>query len=131
MNQPPSSLEQLSEQFARWRQTRSSSQQATPLSLRQQAVKLKDAYPKRLIVTSLGINHSTLKRWSAEQLQPHQRSTFVELDESVGRRGEVIAAPTRSVVCQLPNGIDLTFDHSALTPDLLSMLIHLHVEVSS
>ncbi len=57
--------------------------------------------------------------------------TFIELDESVDSRVDVMDAPTRSVVCQLPNGIHLTFDHSALTPDLLSMLIHLRDEVSS
>ncbi len=50
MNQPRSPLGQLSAQFATWRSTRLASRQATPLSLRQRAVSLKEAYPKREIL---------------------------------------------------------------------------------
>ncbi len=119
----PSPLEQLANEFSAWRRS-GLARKATPLTLRQQAVKLKSSYRVSHIITALGINYSTLKRWSAGENTSAPQ--FIALPPDIDT-----PTITADVLCELPNGIRLTLNAQTLTHTLLSTLTQLNTETPS
>jgi len=113
-------LESVAKQFTSWRTSRHKGQN-TPISLKEQAVALKSDYPVGKIVTTLGINHSTLKRWSENHEAPKQ-STFISLPAAIPASN---TTPSLFITCEFPNGILLTLTEEQLNNELLSRIYDL------
>jgi len=116
------SLESVVNQFASWRANRQM-REPTPRVLQQQAVTLKSTYPVGKIVIALGINNNALKRWSAK-LCDNRSPDFIELPPPMPEDDRGLSESR--TICELPNGIRLTFTGSALTSNLLSQIYDLN-----
>ncbi len=127
MNQEPSPLTQLANDFAIWRSNRLG-RKAIPLALRQRAVDLRSSCRVSHIITALGINYSTLKRWS-ENPSGKSAPDFISLPPLPPNTD----APkiTTDVLCELPNGIRLTLNSQSLNHTLLSTLTLLNTKIPS
>ena len=120
MNQSPS-LESVVKQFTSWREA-SHRERHTPKSLKQQAVALKSQYSVSQIINALGINHSSLKRWSSQSEQG-EPSAFISLPALFPE--EKSSAPQLLACCKFPNGIQLQLTTDILNTDLLSQMYQL------
>lgn len=77
-------LEAVASTFKAWRENRTHGRKQIPDELRQQAVALLNDYPVSLVIKTLGLSHSALKRWQ----QPPDEATpvdnpFVALPDSM------------------------------------------------
>ena len=126
MNHESSPLKQLADEFNLWRSHRPG-RKAIPLALRQQVVDLKSSYRVSHIITALGINYSTLKRWSADA-SSEVAPNFIALPVLLPNTD---TATTTDVLCELPNGIRLTLSSQSLNCTLLATLTQLNTQISS
>lgn len=116
-----SALQQLTDEFVAWRKSRHGGQ-PTPLVLRQQAVALRSSHRLSHILAALGINYSTLKRWSAETAVTPV-STFIALPTLAAELKDPDSS--NDVLCELPNGVRLTLGCHVLDHTLLTTLSQL------
>ncbi len=77
---PKSPLDTLIEQFAQWRNTRSSRRESTPKHLQQSAVTLLRDYRKSHVIKALGINSTILKNWQNPKPEDPAVSVFIPVN---------------------------------------------------
>jgi len=120
-------LETVAQHFAIWRANRQPhGSSVTPINLQQEAVALKANHSVSEIVITLGINHSTLKRWSIslEEVAPR----FIALAaEEVEPTREMTSS---KVSCEFPNGIRLTLPVNELSSNLLQQIYQIRQELN-
>lgn len=120
------SLETVAQHFAVWRKNRQPhGSSVTPIQLQQEAVTLKRHYSKKEITKALGINHSSLKRWSATQESTNPG--FIALaTEDIESAMENVSGSAR---CEFPNGIQLVLPVNKLSSSLLQQIYQIRPEL--
>jgi len=123
---PAISLETVAQHFVAWRTScQTNGRSVTPIHLQQEAVTLKSNHSKKEITKALGINHSTLKRWSATQETTN--SNFIALAaEDIDIATEITSG---NASCEFPNGIRLTLSVNELSSNLLQQIYQIRQEV--
>ncbi|MCX4025027.1 hypothetical protein [Spartinivicinus marinus] len=75
-------LEAVASTFKTWRTNRTHGRRKIPAELRQQAVALLNDYPVSLVINTLGLSHSALKRWQQPPDEAKSADTpFITLPE--------------------------------------------------
>ena len=120
------SLETVVQHFAVWRTSRQPhGSSVTPIHLQQEAVTLKSNHSKKEITKALGINHSTLKRWSATQEATIQGFIALAAEEIE----PAIEMSSSKASCEFPNGIRLTLPVNELSSNLLQQIYQIIPEL--
>lgn len=114
-------LEQVTDLFNEWRQTRQSNRERTPEALQQQAVALEGDYRRSQIITALGLNHTQYMTWHRRWSQALQPVTFLALPP---------AEDLASLVLHHPSGVRLTLN-GALSASQLSAVVRGFVQAST
>ena len=123
MNQPLP-IESVKNSFVFWRASRQMVG-PTPVSLQKQAVALKKTYPVGQIVIELGINSSTLKRWSVEY-EDAKNVEFISLASSEPEINRAHSVPVAT--CEFPNGVRLLLSDKVFNSHLLSTISQLNMD---
>ena len=101
-----STLDQVATAFSHWRATRSK-RGRIPHNLITEAISLSGRYSQSDIIRRLGINHSTLRRWTEQQ---HSQATFVTLDAAVSDQSTPTIQGPFEVSIQFPSGSQLVLN---------------------
>lgn len=73
------SLQTLTDEFSRWRQTRTYVRAAVPDALRQKALAMLTRHSTAAVVEALGVTHSMLRRWALDHADSGMDSAFISL----------------------------------------------------
>jgi hypothetical protein len=79
MSNPNQQLAAAVTAFEQWRKTRAYAKVKTPEPLRQQVVALLSHYPASIIIKTLKISRSNMKRWSQQSQNSPAENQFVAL----------------------------------------------------
>lgn len=97
----PLTLEAVRAEFSQWRSTRTSTRETVPVTLQEHALALLHQHKQSHVISALGLNHSTLKRW---QMARHQAAGFVSLPSTPD---VFTASPSMQATIIHPNGLQL------------------------
>lgn len=123
---PHNTLEKVAENFKQWRESRHSNRAPTPSYLQAQVAALRSQHKAITIRNSLNISSAALNRWCAAH-QLHQESLNCPSFISISPEDLKESEPQResTILCELPNGVRLSFHGKTLGEAVLTQLFHL------
>jgi hypothetical protein len=127
---PQYTLEKVAENFKQWRETRHSNRAATPAYLQAQVAALQTHHKAITIRNSLNISSAALNRWCAAHKSPQESlncPSFISISPEDLREPETQNKST--ILCELPNGVRLSFNEKTLGHTVLMQLFHLKPSV--